>query len=147
MAAAPGETSLSALLSSLNPVLSPTTFVWATIPGTDPTSTSSIFNLLSTLPVQHLFREKQGWTVVVPEDVAANISLDGTFRCRMISLEVHSSLEAVGFIAEVSRKLTEMRCSVNPVSGFYHDHLFVPMGTEEEVMAALIDIAEEARWQ
>lgn len=34
---------------------------------------------------------------------------------------------------------------VNPVSGFYHDHLFVPLGREEEAVEALKELAAEKR--
>jgi hypothetical protein len=43
----------------------------------------------------------------------------------MITLNVYSSLEAVGFIAAVGAKLNKI--GVNPVSGFFHDHCFVPV--------------------
>lgn len=63
----------------------------------------------------------------------------------MITLNIHSSLEAVGFMAAVSAKLTEQGIGVNPVSGFFHDHCFVPVGREEEAMIALEEMAEDAR--
>jgi len=55
----------------------------------------------------------------------------------MITLNVHSSLEAVGFLAAITRALARLQIGVNPVSGFFHDHLFVPVGREAEVMRAL----------
>ncbi len=61
----------------------------------------------------------------------------------MITCDVHSSLEAVGFIAAISKSLTERGIGANPVSGFYHDHLFVPDGKEIEAMAALEALAEQ----
>ena len=33
--------------------------------------------------------------------------------------------------------LAEKSMGVNPVSGFYHDHLFVAVGREEEALALL----------
>jgi hypothetical protein len=36
---------------------------------------------------------------------------------------VHSSLDAVGFMAAVTTRLAKINIGVNPVSGFYHDHL------------------------
>ena len=62
----------------------------------------------------------------------------------MITLNVHSSLEAVGFIAKVASKLAEKGIGANPVSGFFHDHLFVAIGHEHEAITALKDLAEEA---
>ena len=44
----------------------------------------------------------------------------------MITLDIHSSLEAVGFIARIANVLALHDMGVNPVSAFYHDHLFVP---------------------
>ena len=91
-----------------------------------------------------LFREVEGWTVILPQEAAASIGLKGTFPCKKVTLNVHSSLEAVGFIAAISRRLTELGVGVNPVSGYYHDHLFVPVGKEEEVMKVLEEMAREA---
>ena len=58
------------------------------------------------------------------------------FPCRMITLDVHSSLEAVGFIARIATELARRGMGVNPVAGFHHDHLFVPEGREGEAMAS-----------
>ena len=56
---------------------------------------------------------------------------------RLITLSVHSSLDAVGFLAAITSKLAEHSISVNPVSAYYHDHLFVPAAQAEEVMELL----------
>jgi hypothetical protein len=63
----------------------------------------------------------------------------------MITLNVHSSLEAVGFMAAISTKLAENGIGVNPVSGYYHDHCFVPLGKANEAMKVLQDLATEAQ--
>jgi hypothetical protein len=63
----------------------------------------------------------------------------------MITLNIHSSLEAVGFMAKISAKLTEKGIGVNPVSGFWHDHCFVPVGREREAMKALEELVREAK--
>lgn len=55
----------------------------------------------------------------------------------MITLSVHSSLLAVGFIAEIARVLGKEGVSCNVVAGFYHDHVFVPAGDAERAMCAL----------
>ena len=44
----------------------------------------------------------------------------------MITLDVHSSLESVGFLAAVSARLAAAGIPCNAVSAFHHDHLFVP---------------------
>ena len=52
------------------------------------------------------------------------LAYEGTFRC--ISLQVHSSLEAVGLTAAVTSELAAHDISVNVIAGYHHDHIFVP---------------------
>jgi uncharacterized protein len=87
------------------------------------------------------FLEAEGTTLIVSEDEARWSGLTGTFRCRMITLMVHSSLEAVGFLAAITRRLATAGLSVNPVSAFHHDHLFVPADRAEEAMGLLAELA------
>lgn len=63
----------------------------------------------------------------------------------MITCDVHSSLSAVGFLAAITGRLKDVGVAVNPVSGFFHDHLFVEEGREGEAMGALRRLVEEAR--
>jgi hypothetical protein len=51
--------------------------------------------------------------------------LEGIFPCKKVTLGVHSSLDAVGFMAAITTRLAKISIGVNPVSGFYHDHLYV----------------------
>lgn len=90
-----------------------------------------------------LFREEEGWTVIVTQAVADELAIDFIFPCRKITLNVHSSLDAVGFMAAITTRLTTLGIGVNPVSGYYHDHLFVPLGKEEIVMEELKAMAAE----
>jgi hypothetical protein len=46
----------------------------------------------------------------------------------------HSSLEAVGLIATIVTKLAADGVSTNVVSGYFHDHIFVPEGIEGRAM-------------
>ena len=50
---------------------------------------------------------------------------------------MHSALEAVGFLARITQRLAGLNMGVNPVSGFYHDHLFVPDDRADDAMAEL----------
>jgi hypothetical protein len=50
---------------------------------------------------------------------------------------VHSALTAVGFLAAITTRLAEAGISVNAVSAYYHDHLFVPWERREEAMEVL----------
>ncbi|PBC06924.1 ribonuclease H family protein [Mesorhizobium sp. WSM3859] len=90
------------------------------------------------------FIEREGTTLIVAESQAKAAGLAGTFRCRMITLDVHSSLEAVGFLAAITTRLAAAGMGVNPVSAFYHDHLFVPAERAEEALNLLRDLAADS---
>jgi hypothetical protein len=83
------------------------------------------------------FREAEGMTLIVPRDQATAAGLPAAFPSRMITLEIASSLEAVGFLAAITAGLAEAGIAVNPVSAFHHDHLFVPEARAEEAMTIL----------
>ncbi|RWD59238.1 MAG: ACT domain-containing protein [Mesorhizobium sp.] len=130
-----GETDLQKLLASMTPQPLPEIYVFATLaPGV------TLPNGLD--PVMQ-FREREGLTLIVPEDQAEAAGLAGTFRCRMITLNIHSSLEAVGFLAAITTRLAAAGMGVNPVSAFYHDHLFVPADRADEALAILAKLVEE----
>ena len=56
---------------------------------------------------------------------------------RLITLTVHSSLEAVGLTAVVTNKLAEHKISANVVAAYYHDHIFVPCEKAKKAMEVL----------
>jgi hypothetical protein len=91
-----------------------------------------------------VFREAEGTTLILLKSEAEAHGLSGEFPCRMITLDVHSSLEAVGVIAHIAAKLAQHNMGVNPVSGFFHDHLFIPNGREAEAMNVLERITSGA---
>ncbi|KAK1579567.1 ACT domain-containing protein [Colletotrichum navitas] len=135
MTAPLGETSLKTLLSTLTPVLDPETYVFVTLPsGAEPPPLAD---------VRLLFREREGLTLVTTLATATARGMEHAFRSRMITLDVHSSLEAVGFMAVVAARLAARGMGVNPVSGFFHDHLFVPEGREAEAVEELEQLALE----
>ncbi len=83
------------------------------------------------------FSEDEGTTLILPVEQAEKSGMEATYRCRQITLNVNSSLAAVGFMAAITTRLAEHGISVNPVSAFHHDHLFVPADTADESMEAL----------
>ncbi len=87
------------------------------------------------------FREAEGLTVISTRESAASHNLEYTFLSRMITLNIHSSLEAVGFMAAISSQLTKYKIGANPVSAYFHDHLLVPLGKEDEAMKGLAELA------
>jgi hypothetical protein len=72
------------------------------------------------------FQEDEGTSLICRRGEADRKGLhyDGTYR--RITLAVHSSLTAVGFLAAVSAELARADIPCNAVSAFCHDHLFVP---------------------
>ncbi|KYK60815.1 integron gene cassette protein [Drechmeria coniospora] len=131
----PGEASLSKLLANLTATLHPTTYVFATV--------VDVAQLPPLENIQLLFRESEGITVVTSMDYVTEHQMDYFFPCKMITLDVTSSLEAVGFMAVLATRLAAKNIGVNPVSAFYHDHLFVSLGSEKEAMDVLSTVAEE----
>ena len=110
-----GETDLTALLATLSVETDEVIYVFAT--------TSQVPDGIN--PIMQ-FQERQGITLILPLEEAKHHELDYEFASRKITLAVHSSLEAVGFMARIASVLAGEGISVNPVAGFYHDHLFVP---------------------
>lgn len=130
-----GEKSLQKLLATLTTVLHPSTYVFITLPASaTPPPLSEI---------RMLFHESEGVTLIMERQAAEARGFAFEFPSRMITLDVHSSLEAVGFLAVITNRLAEKGMGVNPISAFYHDHLFIPEGREEEALEVLKAIAEE----
>ncbi len=130
-----GETSLDALLRTLKAILVDDVYVFATVPeGAVP----------AMLSPRMMFREAEGVTLILTRDEAIAHGLPFEFPSRMITLDIHSSLEAVGFMARIATELAREGMGVNPVAGFYHDHLFVPEGREQDALRILKRIAEDS---
>ena len=58
-----------------------------------------------------------------------------------ITLTVHSSLWAVGFMARIATALAGAGISLNPVAGCYHDLLFVPWSERHQALVVLRELA------
>lgn len=90
-------------------------------------------------------REAEGLTVVLPRSEADAQGLHYDFVATWITLQVHSSLEAVGLTAAVSAALTEAKISCNVLAGFHHDHLLVPVADAERALEVLHELAAASR--
>jgi hypothetical protein len=131
-----GETDLSALIDAMEPVLDDAVYVFAALaPG---------MSIPAGLDPVMTFREREGVTLIVTRAEAEVAGLDAAFPCRMITLNIHSSLEAVGFLAALLPALAAEGMGVNPVSGFFHDHLFVPADRAEAALRVLRKLAASA---
>lgn len=130
------ETNLQTLLATMSPILEPETYVYVT--------DSDDGERLNRKDLLFFFREKESGTLVIPEARAISLGLDSTFRCRMITLNVHSSLSAVGFLAAILERLKHHGVPANPVAAFHHDHLFVPADRAEEALLVLRALSKES---
>jgi hypothetical protein len=128
----PGEHDLRTLLRSCNPTLHHEEFAYVTLPNEE---------VPAGIAAQATFRESEGMTLIVTRREAGRCGLQTTFPCRMITLNVHSALDAVGFVAAVMTALASRGISTNTVSAFYHDHLFVPSDRAEEALQLLREFA------
>ena len=124
-----GERDLKTLLQDMKPEMQTGVFVFCTLTeGKD--IPAAVKPLL-------IFREQEGTTCVMRREEAENAGLPFEFASRLITLKVHSALDAVGFLAATAVRLAEAGISVNVVSAFYHDHFFVPDDRAEEALRIL----------
>ncbi|MGY4308279.1 hypothetical protein ACVIJ6_005522 [Bradyrhizobium sp. USDA 4369] len=132
-----GERELASLLKTMTPELQDGVFVFCTISTTE--------ELPATLTPIMLFREREGVTLILRREHAERAGLSCQFAARLITLTVHSALDTVGFLAAVTAELAAVGISVNAVSAFHHDHLFVPEQRAEEAFAVLRQMSDQAR--
>ena len=130
------ELNLKSLLGNMNPDMREGVFVFCTIQK-DASIPSAIKPVL-------LFHEQEGTTIVIRREEAVSAGLRYQFASRLITLKIHSSLEAVGFLAAITTRLAEAGISVNAVSAFYHDHLFVPERRADEALRLLQELSHSA---
>ncbi|MDC7241058.1 MAG: ACT domain-containing protein [Spirochaetales bacterium] len=128
-----GETDLQKLISSMSPQLKEGEYVFLTVQGS--------YGDYSELEPLASFREIEGLTLIVPADRAADAGWKDEPPFRMITLNVHSSLNAVGLTAAVSSKLAEDGISANVVAAFYHDHIFVQASLAERALESLKELS------
>jgi uncharacterized protein len=130
-----GERDLDALLRNMKPEMRPGIFVFCSIP-----TGQSIPAALSPLLT---FREQEGTTLVIPREDAEAAGLRHAFASCLITLTVHSALDAVGFLATITARLATAGISVNAVSAFHHDHLLVPADRADDAMAVLQEMSKK----
>jgi hypothetical protein len=131
-----GEKNMTTLLSSMSPELIDGEFVFCSF-GNAKYGDHSQLDPIATL------MEEEGLTLVISKRKAQEygVAFESVFRC--ITLRVHSSLDAVGLTAAVSRRLAERGMAANMIAGYFHDHVFVATDTAEKALAAMEEFALE----
>ncbi|MGL4317909.1 MAG: ACT domain-containing protein, partial [Pseudomonas sp.] len=111
-----GETSLSKLLASLSPQLNPGEFVFCSVSDARVAQNAELLGS---------FREAEGTTLILARSEAERLGLAFDYIAAWITLQVHSSLAAVGLTAAFASALGKANISCNVIAGYHHDHLFV----------------------
>lgn len=131
MEATLGEKDLATLCATIEPEMAQPVYVYCCFPD---------FVLPSGLSAIFTFREVEGLTAVIDLQDAERYALPHTFKSRLVTLKVHSSLEAVGFLAVVSACLARAGIPCNAIAGYYHDHILVPVDRADEALIVLNEV-------
>ncbi len=119
----PAERDLTTLISTLDVVRRPGTFVYVQQPtGTD-----------APAGVRAMIDEGPLTTYVVDVESAP----EAPYRAAWLTLTVYSALEAVGLTAAVAGALAAIGVPANVLAGFDHDHLLVPEELADAAVAAI----------
>lgn len=124
---------LAVLLDNVQPILRDGEFCFCSIPNGKaiPTGLTPLL----------CFTEDEGTTLIVPLGQAQTNGIECQFPSRMITLNINSALDAVGFLATITARLAAEGISVNAVSAYHHDHIFVPLSRAAEAMRLLSTMA------
>ena len=128
-----GSTDLAHLLRAMDPVLDDSVHVVVTgPPGLDTRSLRPFATVA----------EHEGTTVILDrrsltDAIALGCGPEDPPPMVRITLQVHSSLLAVGLTAAVATALAAEGISCNVVAGHFHDHLLVPVDRGRDALEVL----------
>ena len=126
---------LNNLVRELAPRLNPGQFVFVTI---DDDKTRDVDVIGS-------FVETEGLSLIITQQDADRIEADYQVVLSWITLDVRSSLQAVGLTTLVAQALAEQEIACNVVAGNHHDHLFVPNSDAAAAMQILEQLVQKAK--
>ena len=111
-----GGTDIAILLANMNPTLSAFEVVFCSFPNASLTDKAFLDPICC-------FVEPEGLSLIISRQVAEAHGIPYSVVLQGITLNVHSSLEAVGLTAAVAGRLTRHGISANIVAAYYHDHV------------------------
>jgi len=128
-----GETNIQELIKRMTPKLNSGDYVFCTVEN---------INSINRTDTICEFKEAEGVTVVIERNKADALKLNYEYVASWITLQIHSSLEAVGLTALFASELTRHEISCNVIAGYYHDHIFVAKKDANKAIIALNDLAK-----
>ncbi|WP_028374681.1 ACT domain-containing protein [Leeuwenhoekiella sp. MAR_2009_132] len=123
-----GEKNLKKLIKGMKPKLNTGTFIFCSVGD---------LNAINRNETLFEFKEPEGITIVLEQAKADALHLNYSYCSSWITLEIYSSLEAVGLTAAFSTALARAQISCNVIAGYYHDHIFVAQEDAEKAMNVL----------
>ena len=127
-----GISDINILLKSMSPKLREGEYIFAMVQN----------GQVKDLKPMMVFEEEEGTTAVIAKTEADQHKISYDASWKLITLTIHSDLQAVGLLAAVCGKLADAGISVNTVSAFYHDHLFILPEKAEEAMELLAELSK-----
>lgn len=128
-----GEIDLSKLIQGMTPKLNPGKYVFTLAKPDQPVDPDDVIST---------FKEEEGLTLILEQSKADQLGLTYDFVASWITLQIHSSLEAVGLTAVFSSELAKHEISCNVVAGYYHDHIFVNHMDQMKAIEVLRGLSE-----
>jgi hypothetical protein len=89
--------------------------------------------------------EDEGTTTVLSVKDAERLGIKPAFVAAWLTLEVHSSLAAVGLTAAVATALAHENIACNVLAGYHHDHLLVRFDQAGRAVTALRALRDSRR--
>lgn len=121
---------LRRLLETLEPALSSEEYIFCSFEN-------AVYGDFKELRPICAYQEDEGLTLIIDRKMADRSGLEYSSVYRRITLQVHSSLDAVGLTAAVAGQLSDCGINANVVAAFHHDHIFVPAAKAASAMTAL----------
>lgn len=137
-------TNLLELLEKMDPICDKEKYYFGVV------NQSALFVLAGYMQyISGVFQEEEGITIIFVETLKKIVEqrskkpIIGPFA--KITLNVNSDLLAIGFLAKITNELAKEEISVNAVSAYYHDHLFVEESKSEKTMKALAKLSRDCK--
>ena len=131
----PAETDLQTLIASMSPTPREGSFVFVSVP----------VDVAVGIRAEATVAEAEGLTLVLTQQDADARAFSYDVVMAWITLQVHSSLSAVGLTAAFSSALAAAGVSCNVLAGVYHDHLLVPVDDLERAVMVLEELSATMR--